>query len=219
MLGYRCRCAEIQGLMKRSLGNRTIHTLLHPWVDMFLPHEGFPRHHRAPRWVGIVPALKDLIIYLWTWFEGVQRQRKTIFIRVQDNKRNHLEGSDYKMNINSNFIFFSFVFLGPYLQHMEVLRLGVESELQLPAYTIATATWNLSCICNLHHSSWQCWILNPLSKARDGTHNLVFPSWICFCCTKMGTPQIVTSWRSSGGSKEKRSQRVKGHHRERVGCG
>ena len=27
---------------------------------------------------------------------------------------------------------------------------------------------NLSCICNLHHSLQQCWILSPLSKAKDG---------------------------------------------------
>ena len=36
--------------------------------------------------------------------------------------------------------FFFFAFLGPYPQHMEVPRLGVESELLLPAYTTATAT-------------------------------------------------------------------------------
>ena len=52
---------------------------------------------------------------------------------------------------------------------MEVPRLGVESELQLPAYTTAIATWNLSCVCNLHHSSWQRQVLNSLSKARDWT--------------------------------------------------
>ena len=40
-----------------------------------------------------------------------------------------------------------------YLWHMEVPRLGVQSELQLPAYTTATATPDLSRICNLHHSS------------------------------------------------------------------
>ena len=33
--------------------------------------------------------------------------------------------------------FFLFLFFGPLVQHMEVLRLGVKSELQLPAYTIA----------------------------------------------------------------------------------
>ena len=36
-----------------------------------------------------------------------------------------------------------FFFLGPYLQHMEVPRLGVKSELQLPAYTTVTATPDL----------------------------------------------------------------------------
>ena len=35
---------------------------------------------------------------------------------------------------------------------MEVPRLGVESELQLPAYTIATATPDLSHVFDLHHS-------------------------------------------------------------------
>ena len=56
---------------------------------------------------------------------------------------------------NLNFILF-FDFLGPHLRYMEVPRLGVESELQLPAYTTATATRDPSCICNLYHSSRQC---------------------------------------------------------------
>ena len=55
----------------------------------------------------------------------------------------------------------------------EVPRLGVELELQLPAYTTATATLDLSRICNVHHSSWQCRTLNPLSKARDQAGILV----------------------------------------------
>ena len=68
------------------------------------------------------------------------------------------------------FFFLSFVFLGLHLQHVEVPRLGVELELQLPAYTTVTAMLDLSCVCNLHHhldhNSWQCWILNPLSEPR-----------------------------------------------------
>jgi len=63
--------------------------------------------------------------------------------------------------------FFFFVFLGPHPWHMEVPRIGVQSELQLPAYT--TATWDPSRICRLYHSSRQHRILNPLSKARDRT--------------------------------------------------
>ena len=50
---------------------------------------------------------------------------------------------------------------------MEVPRLGVELELHLLAYIITTAMQDLSCICDLHHSSQECQILNPLSKARD----------------------------------------------------
>ena len=68
----------------------------------------------------------------------------------------------------SFFFFFGFLpFLGLFPRHMEVPRLGVESELQLPAYPRATATRDPSHVCSLHHSSWQRRILNPLSEARD----------------------------------------------------
>ena len=61
---------------------------------------------------------------------------------------------------------------------MEVPRLGVELELQLPAYTTATAMQGLSRVCNLHHSSWQCGIFNTLSRARDQTHILMDTRWV-----------------------------------------
>ena len=48
---------------------------------------------------------------------------------------------------------------------MEVPRLEVESELQLPVYATATATQDLKCVFDLHHGSPQRWILNPLSGA------------------------------------------------------
>ena len=50
-----------------------------------------------------------------------------------------------KKDVNFFFLFF----LGPHLQHMEIPRLGVESELQLLATATATATTDLSHICNL----------------------------------------------------------------------
>ena len=72
---------------------------------------------------------------------------------------------------------------------MEVPRLGIELELQLLAYATATAMQDPSHICDLHHSSRQCRILNPLSEARDQTGNLVVTSRILFCCTTVETLQ------------------------------
>ena len=51
------------------------------------------------------------------------------------------------------YIYIYIFFLGPHLWHMEITRLGVQSELQLLAYTTATATPDLSGVWNLHHSS------------------------------------------------------------------
>ena len=74
---------------------------------------------------------------------------------------------------------FFFCFLKLYLRHMEVPRLEVELKLQLLAYATATATPDSSLIFDLHHSSWQRWILNPLSGARDRTRVLMNTSWVC----------------------------------------
>ena len=87
--------------------------------------------------------------------------------------------------INDNRIFssirifiyvFIFGFSGLHLKHMEVPRLGGKSELRLLAYTTAMAMRDLSCICDLHHSSGQHRILNPLSEARDQTLIFMDPS-------------------------------------------
>ena len=100
--------------------------------------------------------------------------------------------------------FFFFVFFFLLFSDSQLPRLGVESELRLLAYTTATATQDLGCVCSLHHShshtgsglvcslhhsSWQYQILNPLSEARDGTHNFMVPSRIRFRCTTTGTPR------------------------------
>ena len=64
-------------------------------------------------------------------------------------------------------------------------------ELLPPAYATATATPDPSRVWDLHHGSWQRWILNPLSEARDRTHNLMVPSQIRFLCATMGTPKTA----------------------------
>ena len=50
------------------------------------------------------------------------------------------------------------VFLGLHPQHKQVPRLGVELDLQLPAYTTAAAMQYPSRVCDIHHSSQQHWI-------------------------------------------------------------
>ena len=79
-----------------------------------------------------------------------------------------------------SFIFFAF--LGLYPQPLGGPRLVVPSKLQLPARVTATATPDPTCVCELHHGLWQCWILSPLIEARDRTYNLVVPGQIHFCC-------------------------------------
>ena len=61
---------------------------------------------------------------------------------------------------------------------MGVPRLEVEPELQLLAYTTATATPDLSYVFDLPYSSRQHWILNSLSEARDQTCVLMDTSWV-----------------------------------------
>ena len=50
--------------------------------------------------------------------------------------------------------------------------------MQLLAYTTAIATRDLNHIWELHHSSWQRRIPDPLSEARDQTHILLDTSRI-----------------------------------------
>ena len=71
-----------------------------------------------------------------------------IVLTFQINREHCLkEGYAGPMVISSRFgvkLTIFFFFLAPHTQHTEVPRLRAESQLQPPAYTIATATWDLS---------------------------------------------------------------------------
>ena len=89
-----------------------------------------------------------------------------------------IPSSNFLDFVPANIVFFCFffflIFLGLHPWHMEVPRLRVESELQLPVYATATATRDPSHIFNLlHHSALQHQIPNPLSEARDQTRILI----------------------------------------------
>ena len=79
----------------------------------------------------------------------------------------------------TNFLFFVFLsFLGLHPRHVEVPRLGVQSESQPPAQATGTATPDPGHVCDLHPGSRQRQIPNPLSEARDRTRNPTVPSRI-----------------------------------------
>ena len=110
----------------------------------------------------------DIILYIKNAKDATPKLLEFIneFRKVQDMTLKY-------RNLLHFFSFFFFFFLGQHLQHMEVLRPVVKSELQLLAYTTAMVTLDVSCICKLHLGLQQCWILNPLSKARERTQILM----------------------------------------------
>ena len=79
---------------------------------------------------------------------------------------------------------------------MAVPRLGVKLEMHLPAYATFTAkaTWGLSWVCNLHHSSWEHQILNPVSEASDWIHILMDTSQVHNLMSHNGNSSIHFPW-------------------------
>ena len=68
---------------------------------------------------------------------------------------------DTLMVISLFFSFFLFFFFsGPHPWHMEIPRLGIESELQLLVHTTATAMQDPSLVCGLHQLAATHWIFN-----------------------------------------------------------
>ena len=87
------------------------------------------------------------------------------------------------------FLFFFCLFRAALMAYGGSQARGCWIRIQLPTYTIAEATRDLSCICNLHHSSWQCCILNALSEARDRACIFTDTSQVRFSWAMRGTPE------------------------------
>ena len=78
-------------------------------------------------------------------------QRNDLHLPIYRKVLNSLTWNVWFSWSNSNFFFFFFLFRAAPKAY-EVPRLGVESELQLPTYTTATETPDLSHFCDLCHS-------------------------------------------------------------------
>ena len=128
----------------------------------------------------LLPHIWNLIQHsVFNFINKYKMYKNNIFIQVLRAKQVSIVS--FLMKTEHNFfwhISFSFIFsLGPLLWHMEVPKLGVKLEMQLPAY--ATATPDCSHVCDPQHSLQQCRIFNLLSETRDWTSNLMDTSRVC----------------------------------------
>ena len=108
----------------------------------------------------------------WRWRTWEQEKVKRAF-----NDTSVLDISSLWGTVNYQILWFLFCFFFLFsatpMAYMEVPRLGMVSELQMLACTMATATQDLSCLCHLHCSSQQCQVLNPLDPRIEPSS-----SWI-----------------------------------------
>ena len=92
-----------------------------------------------------------------------------------------------------SFLFLSFFFFFFFLGHpYTIWRFPVKgSNWSYSCWPMQqTETWDLRCVCNLHYSSRQCWILNPLREAKDRTRVLMDTGQIHFHWFIVGTPVV-----------------------------
>ena len=110
----------------------------------------------------------------------------THFLRYTDTH------THYELVPTQPFFFFFFLsFLG------YTKGLGVELEPQLPVYTTATVTSDLSHFWDLCHSLWQPRILNPLSKAREEPASSWTLCWVLNSVIHNGNshqPWLLNAW-------------------------
>ena len=88
----------------------------------------------------------QFVLPITPWPGRDRREARAIFLLIKSLCLYH---GTLPLKMKVFFLSFFFFFLGPHLQHMEVPRLGVKSEIQLLAYTTATTTQDLSHVCDL----------------------------------------------------------------------
>ena len=109
---------------------------------LYRQHTEFPRPGAESETHVAVVAVLDILTHC-----AVQESNPCLHSNLNHyiqilNPLHHSGNSWNGVNANNSFLFLSF--WGAHPRHMEVPRLGVESEQQLQAYTTATATPDLS---------------------------------------------------------------------------
>ena len=122
-----------------------------PWAAsraMRVWHPGDKSHSSAPPpWDGPSPRRTGCSLEGWfsTWAVSLADTMQAAFwcqAALLPQGLLARNSSSLRSGGSGNYFFFFFFsrFLGPHSQHMEIPTLGVKLELQLPAYTTATAT-------------------------------------------------------------------------------
>ena len=115
---------------------------------------------------------RSLTYWVRPGIEPTSSQRQQLVLNLRSHNRN-----------SDHYDFFWFIW---YLDkastnrnYAKILPVASPGKLYSPDYARATALLDPTRVFDLHHTSWQCWILNPLSEARDQTHILMMLSWVC----------------------------------------
>ena len=145
---------ESNSLPSRTSANSQAHRLVVIGGYIFLVHDVFPKQVYLP--------------------SGTYTYNKYLAC-VNQPTGSQLMGPCLDTNLNWANFFFVFCLL----RATPVAYGASQARRRVEAVAMTTATWYLSHVCNLHHSSWQCWILNPLSEARDRTRVLTDISRVC----------------------------------------
>ena len=96
-----------------------------------------------------------------------------------------LRKNQQRFLLEKTFTFLSFLF---FFFSLFIFLLGMHSwHVKFPDYGS-----NRSHICDLHHSSQQHWILNPLNEARDRTHILTDMCWVLNPLSHIGNSKTFT---------------------------
>ena len=131
------------------------------------PFLGFKSSHSLPSWPLLLPT-QPRALWFCKDFPGIRRDQEclspfTCLLPCQKKE------GDF-------FCLFAISWAAP-MAHGDSQARGPIGAVP-PAYARTMATRDPSRVCSLHHSSLQCRMLNPLSKARDRTSNLMVPRQI-----------------------------------------
>ena len=119
-----------------------------------------------------------------TYFNNDKQKRKIKYKSTRDTSKKQMKTKKF-------FFSFSFLLFFLLLRTTPMAYVSSQTRGQIGATAVSlhhshSNVGSKPCL-TLCHSSWQCWILNPLSKPRDQTQVLMDTSQVCYLWATTGT--------------------------------